>query len=525
MKKIFIIIGLIIISIGIITYLIIDDNRLKKIDKTKHNNYNEYVEVINDTDLYKKENKKYIKIGNIKKETKLELDKTDYKEDYFKLKDTNYYISYKDIKKIKKINKDNYYENYILFNKNIITNKSFSLSNNITIDEQNEFKLIYQSDEYYVLFNNNLYSTKDVKELVDSNNTELVETTSISVFNVNDTANLKEKLDYLKENNYTTITLNEYKLWLDNKVRLKENVVLFVTNEIKDEMSIFNEYNYIINVLDDSIKFNNVNKVSTKESKENSYEIKNTDLDKFKKMVSKEKIVEVVVQEPIRSNSIYAGAIPVLNYHFFYDSSIGEVCNETICLETSKFEEHLKYLKENNFKTLTMEEFRAWMYGEIEVPNKSVLLTIDDGAMGTSTINGNKLIPLLEKYDLHATLFLVTAWWSPDNYRSNNLDIESHGNDIHKVGSCGTHNLKCLSHDELYNDLKTSMDIVGSYTSFCYPFYVHSNDAVSVLRELNVPLAFGGGNFNATRNSNKYYIPRYPIYSNITMDQFIRMVS
>ena len=31
-------------------------------------------------------------------------------------------------------------------------------------------------------------------------------------------------------------------------------------------------------------------------------------------------------------------------------------------------------------------------YGEIELPARSVLITIDDGALGTGTHNGNKLI-------------------------------------------------------------------------------------------------------------------------------------
>ena len=36
-----------------------------------------------------------------------------------------------------------------------------------------------------------------------------------------------------------------------------------------------------------------------------------------------------------------ATSIAVLNYHFFYDPSLGEKCNETICLKISKLEEHI----------------------------------------------------------------------------------------------------------------------------------------------------------------------------------------
>ena len=216
--------------------------------------------------------------------------------------------------------------------------------------------------------------------------------------------------------------------------------------------------------------------------------------------------------------------IPVLNYHFFYSGDYSS-CGESICLSNTKLEEHLKYLSDNGFKTLTMQEFVDWYEGRIEVPSNSVLITIDDGAMGTSLTNGNILIPLLEKYQVHATLFLITSWWDKSEYASPYLDVESHGYNIHFNGSCGAAQLKCLSHDELYNDLKTSMDILGSYKSFCYPFYTSNDNAYNVLSELGVRVAFGGGGYNATRGSYRYYIPRYPIYDSITMDQFINMVN
>lgn len=245
-----------------------------------------------------------------------------------------------------------------------------------------------------------------------------------------------------------------------------------------------------------------------------------------RKRLEEERIRQEEESKKIINNvsSEYSTGIPVLNYHFFYNDGFNN-CGESICLPASKLEEHLKYLTENGFKTLTMQEFVDWYEGRIEVPYKSVLITIDDGAMGTSFINGNILIPMLEKYQVHATLFLITAWWDKANYQSEYLDVESHGYDIHFTGSCGAAQLRCLGHDALYNDLKQSMDILGSYKSFCYPFYTASDTAYQVLSELGVNVAFGGGGYNATRSSYRYYIPRYPIYDGITMDQFINMVN
>lgn len=48
--------------------------------------------------------------------------------------------------------------------------------------------------------------------------------------------------------------------------------------------------------------------------------------------------------------------IPVLMYHFFYDASTGNTDTNNNFIEISKFEQHLKYLKENDFFFPTFEE-------------------------------------------------------------------------------------------------------------------------------------------------------------------------
>ncbi len=229
----------------------------------------------------------------------------------------------------------------------------------------------------------------------------------------------------------------------------------------------------------------------------------------------------------VKNRPVVSQGIAVLNYHFFY--SDGEYCGQGICLNTNKFEEQLKYLKDNGYKTLTMDEFVDWMYGRIELPKKSVLLTIDDGAMGTGLHNGNKLIPLLEKYQAHATLFLITGWWDINNYKSDYLEVESHTFDMHTEGVCSGVNrgakMLCLDHDSALADLKKSISITGSSDAFCYPFYVYNDNAINLVKEAGFKVAFAGGGYKATRNSNKYAIPRYPIYDSTSLSTFINYIS
>ena len=217
--------------------------------------------------------------------------------------------------------------------------------------------------------------------------------------------------------------------------------------------------------------------------------------------------------------------IPVLNYHFFYESW-DEGCHENLCVSMDKFRQQMKYLKDNNYYTLTIDEFKKWMYGEIEVPEKSVLITIDDGAHGTSKINGNHLIPLLEEYQIHATLFLITGWWDISNYQSKYLDVESHTNNLHYEAKCGFRSkVNCVSYDELLSDLKKSIEVTKSTTAFCFPFYESSETSLKAVKDAGFKIAFVGGNRKASRSDNKYRIPRFPIHDDTSLESFIKKIS
>lgn len=216
-----------------------------------------------------------------------------------------------------------------------------------------------------------------------------------------------------------------------------------------------------------------------------------------------------------------ATQLGVLNYHFFFDKGAGESCNETICLETSKFEEQLSYLKENNFYTASMKDVSLWMSKKIRLPKKTAVITVDDGAMGTDT----HLPRLLEKYDLHGTLFLITAWWSKDKYISPNLEIQSHGDDIHDFTTL-PHPIYTKNKEQLVEDFRLSVEkLDGEKTAFCFPFYAYTPISFEALKEVGFEIAFIGGNIKATQNNNPYLIHRYVIYSNTTLNQFINMVN
>lgn len=510
----------------------------KKEIKNIKTSYNQYIKIKKDTNIYDKNNKV---LGKIYKNTELELvklNKITTKNKNFQVKDTNYYIYYKDTKKIKNINKDKKNNNYIVLNKNIKTNKKVTLYKNnkkvITLNNGINLPIQYISNNnYYVYYFNKLLEVKKSNKIKEINheNTKENSTNQISILlydtinntctnneNCTTTETFKNQINKLLENNYYTITNEEYENYLNNNLRLKDKAILILTNNESDTTkNISKELN--INI--ETPSKNNLVKTNEK-TVSNTYQIKSySTIENILKMANGEKVVET----PPKKQTNYVQGVPVLNYHFFYDPTLGEECYEGICLTTQKFREHLEYLKNNNFKILTMNEFVKWIYGEIDIPEKSVLITIDDGAKGTGAHNGNKLIPLLEEYKMHATLFLIAGWWDISNYQSKYLEVQSHTYDMHKYGDCGKGQLVCANYESAKQDLQKSLDIIGNNTSFCYPFYSYDNEAIQAIKDLGFKVAFAGGNRDATRNSNKYLIPRYPIHSNITMDRFKEIVN
>lgn len=562
------IISLVLIFIGISILITISfftyKNYKDKLRREKENeilntikeNYSETVKFTKDTNLYILENNEYVNVGKIYKDNVIDLETTEiktFKDQYFKIENSEFYVKYIDVTPTDKISEDKRYKNYVIFNNNLITKDNFKIENNnfiLDINKSMEFKIIMKNDEYYyVMFNNKLSKIKKEYEssVIESINTDIEVSEKISILNYGklydsencsdercfSIKNIKEHLNYLKENNYLYIIFDEYIMWLKQEIRLPKNTVMITINEENNySKNLQEEYNAIINLNNnENLKLSLNNRVSSLSSKIDaldSYKInKTTTLDTFKKMMVYETIIEPkkeVIPVVPKSSDGTATSIAVLNYHFFYDKTY-ESCNESICLEVNNFRKQLQYLKDNGFKTLTMEEFRAWMYGEISLPEKSVLLTIDDGALGTDT----HLIKLLEEYNMNATLFLITAWWPKEKYLSRNLGIESHGHDIHNEGLCsgvtrGARGL-CINSGELLSDLNKSIEILGTNTAFCYPFYAYNNSMIETVKNAGFKLGFIGGNYKANRKVDKFKVPRYIIYKNTSLQQFINMVN
>lgn len=131
-----------------------------------------------------------------------------------------------------------------------------------------------------------------------------------------------------------------------------------------------------------------------------------------------------------------ASSIPVLLYH-----GISEVPNKENMLIHS-FEDQMFALKNAGYETITIEEFYDFIQGKRRLPEKSFLLTFDDGIRSSYY----KTDPLLRALDFNAVMFIITkhSLYQGSNYylsfdevkqmlESGRWEVQSHGKDSHDL--------------------------------------------------------------------------------------------
>ena len=217
--------------------------------------------------------------------------------------------------------------------------------------------------------------------------------------------------------------------------------------------------------------------------------------------------------------------VPVLNYHFAYEDD-DNTCNQVICHSASQLKEHFSYIKDNNFFTPTMKELEMYIDKKLQLPQKSVVITFDDGW------KADVARKYVDEYEINATLFLITSWYNKEQFESEYFEVHSHGDNIHNGGLCSGGQggeIKCMDHDKLLTDLKTSREKLDGSTVFCYPFYEYNDYSIKVLKEAGFTMAFAGeyagGKIKVTPGIDKFRLPRWIIVNYTTKKQFISYVN
>ena len=264
----------------------------------------------------------------------------------------------------------------------------------------------------------------------------------------------------------------------------------------------------------------------------------------------------------------YAKSIPVLLYHGIIEKPDGE--NMLI----DNFRDQMFALKKAGWQTVSIEDFYKFMKGEKNLPEKSFLLTFDDGRKDSYY----PVDPILKALDYNAAMFVISGRSLGEESKTNPFhlsekelkrmtkggrwEIQSHGKDDHdfyKISADGSegHFLsnKLWREDEqrieteeefkerIYRDLASSKNELESafgikVSGFAYPFgdfgqsSINFHGAESIVPDIVksvYPLSFyqvwpgKGSSFNYP-NENGSFIKRIDVKPNWSSDNLMAVL-
>ncbi|CAG7839741.1 xylanase deacetylase [Clostridium novyi B str. ATCC 27606] len=237
---------------------------------------------------------------------------------------------------------------------------------------------------------------------------------------------------------------------------------------------------------------------------------------------------EILLRKPQSLNNINEmtlksndESIPVIMYHSIkYEKGNG------VRLPKEKFEEQMKYLKEHNYSTLTMDELYDFLKNNKKIPKKAVVLTFDDGYKD----NYDTAYPILKKYGFKATLFVITNCIGTGEYLTvdqlkemdkNGFDVESHTTNHEKLTE--------FSYEDQYKiflESKQNLErLLNKKVKYiAYPYGKYDNQSIKAAEDVGYKLAVTTHCKWSNKKEGIYTISRVGISGKHHTDKFIKKI-
>lgn len=232
--------------------------------------------------------------------------------------------------------------------------------------------------------------------------------------------------------------------------------------------------------------------------------------------------VEVVPAEEFTANT---GGIPVLMYHYVYTANDYPASLDANYILDTELEKHLNYLVENDYYFPSFDELRAYIDGRIALPEKSVILTFDDGQTGFLKYG----VPVLEKYKVPATSFLIGtkgAEKKVKKYRSQYVQYQSHSYDMHQGGGNIGHGgiISAMDVISIQEDLEKQAKISGNNDAFAYPFGDYTENGFAAVTAAGIDCAFTTEQGRVLPGSDFRRLPRVRVDGMASLENFIYLL-
>lgn len=234
-----------------------------------------------------------------------------------------------------------------------------------------------------------------------------------------------------------------------------------------------------------------------------------------------------------------AEKIPVLMYHHILEEKDIEKhkwSGNASVISTEAFQEQMAYLYENGYYTATPAELQEFLDGKLDLPEKTVVITFDDGYYSNAVYG----YPILQKYNFRATIFTIGhSFKKPrqefdpkglqhisivDSYKYRDVyDFESHTYNLHRQNDKNQPLLIAEDKETILEDLQLSKELINA-RYFAYPYGRHNENVRQYLKDTGYEMAFTTSSGYVAKGMDRYQLPRFGISPKVKMKEFIRIV-
>ena len=215
-----------------------------------------------------------------------------------------------------------------------------------------------------------------------------------------------------------------------------------------------------------------------------------------------------------------ASQVSILCYHDF-TARLGAT---EMRIKEESFTGQMRILKESGINVIKMSDFIAWKRGEKELPEKNVMITIDDGWRSVYQV----AFPVLKKYNFPFTLGLYTEFIEKgelsltkkmiNEMLSNGMEISSHSvshpfpSSVKKARLAGEQSYTQFLNKE-FGESRVILEKLfrKKVETYIYPGGYYTQDMFPVMRSHGYEFSFTVKPGKITRNSVDLELPRYVV--------------
>ncbi|GLF86803.1 MULTISPECIES: polysaccharide deacetylase family protein [Bacillus] len=211
--------------------------------------------------------------------------------------------------------------------------------------------------------------------------------------------------------------------------------------------------------------------------------------------------------------------LPILMYHSISSGN-------SLRVPKSEFASHMKWLKDNNYVTLSPKEAYQVLTTNSIPSEKYVLITFDDGY----TDNYTKAFPILKQYEMKATIFMIEqSIGRPNHLTDEQMDeMMAHGISIesHTIHHLELNRLSKQQQEEELKGSKTFFDQRFSQRTrmVSYPVGRYNEETLKLAKEAGYQMAVTTEPGHAKKEQGMMSLHRVRISPGLSPESFGRLV-